>query len=729
MQTKFKLHWLQLCTALVACCTVFNVQTAKADEGMWLTMMLQRINYADMKRMGLKLSAEELYSVNKSSLKDAIGGLTPAGNFQNHFCTGELISQKGLLLTNHHCAYDAIQSHSTVKNNFLRDGFWAKSFSEELPCKDVNVSFLVRMEEVTQRILTAVKDAKDEGERAKLAAAEIAKITAEATKDTHYNAYVKDFYKGNDYYLFVVESFKDVRLVGNPAEAIGKFGGDTDNWMWPRHTGDFSFFRVYMGKDGKPADYSPDNVPYIPKHSLPISLKGVKQNDFTMVMGYPGRTDRYRAASGIQLDMEETNPARIKLRTKRLALMKEGMDKSDAVRIKYASKYASLSNYWKYFIGQNQGLKRLKTLDYKRNLEAQYQAWADKGTNAAYKTALADINKGYADLKEVSLFNTYRGECIFGVELLQQAQQLYSIKQMLGRPDGAKMKDNVLADVKEGLKDYFKDYNAGIDRKTFAAMLSYYYKDVPKAQHADIFAKIANDFDNDFNAYAEYVFDNSFLASKGSYLEFLETFDETVLLKDPAYLFAESFAKKNDELRPKILAANAAIDKGMRTYLAGLREMNPKTTAYPDANSTLRLTYGKVIDYKSRDAVKYDYKTNISGIMEKEDPSNEEFIVPAKLAELYKNRDFGMYAENGTLPVGFITDNDITGGNSGSPVINANGELIGTAFDGNWEAMTGDLVFDKDFKRCINVDIRYTLFVVEKIGGATNLIQEMKIVK
>ncbi len=729
MQTKLKMNWSLSCVAVVALCTLLNIQPAKADEGMWLTMFLQRLNMTDMKKMGLKLSAEELYSINKSSLKDAIGGLTPAGNFQNHFCTSEVISQKGLLLTNHHCAYDAIQSHSTVKNNILRDGFWAKSTSEELPCKDINVSFLVRMEDVTARVLAAVKDAKDEGERAKLAAAEIAKITAEATKGTHYNAYVKDFYKGNDYYLFVVESFKDVRLVGNPAEAIGKFGGDTDNWMWPRHTGDFSFFRVYMGKDGKPAEYSPDNVPYVPKHSLPISLKGVKPNDFTMVMGYPGRTDRYRAAAGIQLDMEETNPARIKLRTKRLALMKEGMDKSDAVRIKYASKYASLSNYWKYFIGQNQGLKRLKTLDYKRNLEAQFQAWADKGNNAAYKTVLADLNKGYADLKEVNLFNTYRGECIFGAEIVQQAQQLYMVRQMLAKPEGAAMKGQVLGGIKESLTDYFKDYNAGIDRKTLAAMLAYYYKDVPKAQHPDIFAKISNEFDNDFNAYAEYVFDNSFLASKGSFLEFLDAYSDETLTKDPAYMLAESFARKTDEIRPKIVAANAAIDKGMRTYLAGLKEMNPKTTAYPDANSTLRLTYGKVIAYKGKDAVNYDYKTNIEGLMEKEDPANEEFIVPTKLSEVYKNKDFGMYAENGTVPVAFITDNDITGGNSGSPVINGNGELVGTAFDGNWEAMTGDLVFDKALKRCINVDIRYTLFIVEKVGGATNLIQEMKIVR
>jgi hypothetical protein len=729
MQKTFKQQWQKMAIAFAAVCTLFGTPTARADEGMWLTLLLNRLNYADMKKNGLKLSAEELYSVNKASLKDAIGGLN-AGNPAQSFCTGELISSKGLLLTNHHCAYDAIQTASTVENNYLRDGFVAKSFDQDFPAKGVNVSFLVRMEDVTARILAAVKDAKDEAERNRIVAEETKKIVTEATKDTHYNGYVKDFYKGNDYYLFVVEVFKDVRLAYAPPESIGKFGGDTDNWMWPRHTGDFAMFRVYMGKDGKPADYSKDNVPYVPKHFLPISLKGVKANDFTMVMGYPGRTDRYRAAAGIQLDMEETNPARIKLRTKRLELWKQDMDKSDALRLKYASKYAQISNYWKYFIGQNQGLKRLKTLDYKRGIEKDFQNWADKSGNDAYKNAIPELEKGYADLKEVSIWNNYRNECVFGVEFIGFAQNFYALKQMLNQPEGAAMKGKMLENLKEASTDFYKDYNTGTDRKVFAAMMAYFYKDVPKAQHPEIFKMIAEKYDNDFNAFAEYVFDNSLFVSKYTFLDFVNNFDEKTLANDIGYQMVESFTNKfNADIRPKVMAANAKIDLAMRNYLAGIRAMKPTNKFYPDANSTLRLTYGKVIDYKAKDAVKYDYVTKIEGIFEKEDPNNEEFIVPAKLTELYKAKNYGQYGEKGSLVVGFITDNDITGGNSGSPVINGNGELIGTAFDGNWEAMTGDLVFDKELKRCINVDIRYTLFIVEKYSGATNLIQEMKIIK
>ncbi len=728
MKFQFKIQWQKLAIAFATVCTLFSTQIAKADEGMWLTLLLNR-NYAEMKKNGLKLTAEQLYSVNKASLKDAIGGLN-AGNPAQSFCTGELISGQGLLLTNHHCAYDAIQSNSTLQNNYLRDGFASKSFDQDLPAQGVNVSFLVRMEDVTKRILAAVKDAKDEAERTKLVAEETKKIVAEATKDTHYNGYVKDFYKGNDYYLFVVEVFKDVRLAFAPPESIGKFGGDTDNWMWPRHTGDFSMFRIYMGKDGKPAEYSKDNIPYVPKHFLPISLKGVKASDFTMVMGYPGRTDRYRAAAGIQMDIEETNPARIKLRTKRLELWKQDMDKSDAIRLKYASKYAGISNYWKYFIGQNQGLKRLKTLDYKRSVEKEFQDWANKGTNEGYKNAIPTFDKAYSEMREVNLWNTYRGECVFGVEFIGMAQNFYGVKQMLAKPEGAAMKDKMLGNLKDAAADFYKDYNTATDRKVFAAMMAYFYKDVPKAQHPDIFKMISEKYDNDFNAFAEYVFDNSLFVSKYTYLDFVNNYDETVLSNDIGYQIMESFTKKYDaDIRPKVVAAGAKIDRAMRDYLAGVREMKPNYNFYPDANSTLRLTYGKVIDYKAKDAVKYDFKTTIEGMFEKEDPSNEEFIIPAKLTELYKAKDYGMYGANGSLGVAFITDNDITGGNSGSPVINGNGELVGLAYDGNWEAMTGDLVFDKNFKRCINADIRYVLFVIDKYAGATNLINEMKIVK
>jgi hypothetical protein len=715
--------------------------TAKADEGMWLLMMVSRLNHADMKKMGLKLSAEELYSVNKSSLKDAIGGLN-FGNPQGNFCTSELISDKGLLLTNHHCAYDAIQSHSTPENNRLRDGFWAKSFSEELPIKDVAVSFLVRMDEVTQRILGAesVKNATDEATRNKAISEEIKKIVEEEKEKNkkagveHYDVYVKDFFKGNDYYIFVTETFKDVRLVGNPAEAIGKFGGDTDNWMWPRHTGDFSFLRVYADKNNKPAPYSADNVPYKPKHFLPVSLKGIKPNDFSMVMGYPGRTDRYRASYGIQLDMEETNPHRIALRDTRLKTWKSDMVTSEAINIKYASKYASIANYWKYFIGQNEGLKRLKTLDYKRSIEQKFQEWANKGSNDAYKNALPELEKGYNDLRKVNMVNNYRGECVMGVEFIALGMNFYQMKKMMANPQAAAMLPKVKEQMKEQLKDHFKDYNAATDQKVFAAMMEMYYKNVPREQQPEILGQIVakyGTYGTEFKQFAEEVFQKSFLVSEEKLNKFLENPDEKTLNEDIGYQVVEAFEKKYEtEFRPKVMAANEAIDKAMRNLVAGMREMQQGAKFYPDANSTLRLSFGKVIDYKAKDAVRYDYKTTAKGILEKEDATNPEFVVPKYQSEAINKKDFGRYAEaDGSLTVAFLTDNDITGGNSGSPVINANGELIGTAFDGNWEAMTGDLVYDKELKRCINVDIRYTLWVVEKLYGATNLINELKFVK
>lgn len=696
----------------------------RADEGMWLPMFIDRLNYVDMQKEGLKLTAEEIYSVNHSSLKDAI---IQFGNG----CTGELISSQGLVLTNHHCGYGSIQSHSTIDHDYLADGFWAMSKEEELPNEGLTARFLVRIEDVTQTILAQLNNGMSETDRnAKIA--ELSKtIQNDATKGTGYEARVASFFNGNEFYLFVYELYRDVRLVGAPPSSIGKFGADTDNWMWPRHTGDFSIFRIYAGADGKPADYSKGNIPLKPKHHLPVSLNGYEKGDFAMIMGYPGSTDRYLTSFGVNLAIEISNPAIVKIREKKLGIMREDMDANREVSIKYASKYAGISNYWKYFIGQTRGLKRLKVYEDKQKIEADFTNWvnAGAGRREKYGTILSDIEGAYKTISGYSLQRWYFVESIIrGAEIMTLSQSFSSIEKELKADQPSAEKIATLQDnLRKSVEKHFKNYNSPTDRKLLEAMLQMYFENVPVAQQPVAFRELVAKNKGDFSRIADNIFKKSIFADKAKVEAFIDKPSRKVLEKDPAYSLMKVMIAKYRENQKMMDAANELIDRGNRLFIAGLREMQPDRKFYPNANSTMRLTYGKILDYYPADAVHYDFYTTLKGVMEKEDPDNWEFVVPAKLKALYEKKDFGQYGMNGEMPVAFLSTTDITGGNSGSPVLNAKGELIGIAFDGNWEAMSGDIAFEPELQRTISVDIRYVLFIIDKYAGARNIIDELTI--
>ena len=713
------------------------------DEGMWLPMLVERLNYVDMQKMGLHLTAEELYSINNSSLKDAIVGL---GNSQNpgmHFCTAEVVSPQGLLLTNHHCGFDAIQSQSSVEKDYLTNGFWAFSLKEELKCDDVTASFLVRMENVTEKVLADVTDKMTEDERDAAIKKASGKIEKEAAEKDKYFTDVKGFYNNNEFYLFVYTVYKDVRLCGAPPSAIGKFGGDTDNWMWPRHTGDFSMLRVYTAPDGSPAEYSDKNVPLAAKYPLPISLKGVKKGDFSMIWGYPGTTERFLTSYGVQLALEQSNPITVDVRTKKLSLMKEDMDTDPKIKLQYASKYAQSANYWKYYIGQSKGLKHLDIYNKKKQLENQFEAWVTGNAErkAKYGEALKLIADGYSEMKKYNISMKYLEEAVFqGPEFIYfsfGAFQLYmKLKTQSETKDKTAKATNAndiktLADgFKPEVEKFFKDYNLPTDKKLFVALLKMYYDNVPKDQWPDVFTSEAEKkYKGDFSKWADELFAKSIFVDKTRLMAFLDKPSYKVIMNDPGFKITLSMVKCIRGLYGSMGDLETKIDKGNRLFIAGLREMYPDKKFYPDANSTMRMTYGKVLDYEAADAVHYNYVTTLKGVMEKEDATNDEFIVPAKLKQLYEAKDYGRYGKNGEMPVCFIANLDITGGNSGSPVINGDGHLIGIAFDGNWEAMSGDIAYEPEVQRTICVDIRYVMFVIDKYAGASNLINEMTFIQ
>ena len=699
-----------------------------ADEGMWLPHLLKSLNENEMQSKGLKITAEDIYSVNASSLKDAIVALNGGS------CTAEMISSEGLMLTNHHCVDDLLQTHSTVENNYLEDGFWAMSKSEELKNENLSATFLISIEDVTNLFKDSLSIGLSENERNKKISEISKKLVSKKTDSTSYSARVRSFYGGNDFYLITYITYDDVRLVGAPPSSIGKFGGDTDNWMWPRHTGDFALLRIYMAEDGSPADYSVDNIPYKPKHHLPIQLGGVENEDFTMIMGYPGRTNRFLTSFGVKEALEITYPEIIKIRTKKLEIMKSGMNSSKEIKLQYAAKYSGIANYWKYFIGQSKGLKIMRVYDKKVEIEDRLKSWIDSSSNPNtkenYGNTMQILEEAYEKNTKIALNRTYLTEAIFqGPEILSFS---YTMKNRINAlPKDKEEKIQAIRKLKKLAKEFYKNYNAKVDENMLSSMLEMYYDNVPKYQHSKIFKKIENQLFGvkklDFKYYAKNLFNRSYFSSEEKCLRLLKNPSKLLVEKDPAYLTLSSIYNKYlEELYPIRKEVRDLQRKGNRLFISALREMDTIKKFYPDANSTMRVTYGNVGDYKPKEAMLYDYYTTINGVMEKEDPTNEEFIVPKKLKELYKSGDFGRYSDSdGNLRVNFISNNDITGGNSGSPVINAWGEIVGTAFDGNWEAMSGDIAFEKNIQRTISVDIRYILFVIDKYANASYLIDEM----
>ena len=705
---------------------VFAKAATTPDEGMWLPMFVERLNYVDMQKMGLHLTADELYSINHSSLKDAIVSL-------GGFCTAEVVSPEGLLFTNHHCGYESIQQHSTVDHDYLTDGFWAMSKAEELPNEGLYVTFLVRMEDKTSEVLATVTDGMDESARGAAINKKMEELKKEASEDGKYTVEVKSFFNGNEFYMFVYQKYNDIRLVGAPPSSIGKFGGDTDNWMWPRHTGDFSIFRIYTAPDGTPAEYSKDNVPMVAKKFLPVSIKGYKKNDFAMIWGYPGRTDRYANSWAVESTLNDVDPIVVKGLGVVLEKQKEGMDKDNAVRIQYASTYAGLANFWKNKLGEARDLKRLDVIQKKQELEAQLQQWinADEQRKAKYGDVLSTYADIYKQYKDQNLYPQlwYTQLCFFGSKAFSFPGQATAIETVL--KTGAKGADlkKQMEKYTETSKEHFKEYNNEIEQNVYAALLSLFRDNIPAAQQPAIFQVIDKKYKGDINKYVAEMFKKSIFCTEAAFNAFLEKPNLKKLQKDPAFLTYNSFMSNFMKLQGTAQELSTSNKKASRLFVEALREMEPTKSFYPDANSTMRMTYGKILDYYPADAVHYDYYTTLDGVMMKEDPKNEEFVVPAKLKELYNKKDYGRYGENGKLITDFLTDNDITGGNSGSPVINGDGELIGLAFDGNWEAMSGNILFEPALQRTICVDVRYVLFVIDKYAGATNLIDELKIVQ
>ncbi|MCD6111804.1 MAG: S46 family peptidase [Bacteroidales bacterium] len=702
----------------------------KANEGMWIPLLLEQLNETEMRDMGLKLSAEDIYSVNHSSLKDAIvifgGG-----------CTAELVSDQGLLFTNHHCGYSYIQSHSSVEHDYLTDGFWAMSKNEELACPGLTVTFLNSMKDVTEQVLKNVKDNMCEDVRDSLIKVNIKNIEKQSVEGTNFNAKIKPFFYGNKYYLFITEVYKDIRLVGTPPSDIGKFGGDTDNWMWPRHTGDFSVFRIYADKNNKPANYSKNNKPYKPKKFFPVSIKGVNEDDFTFVFGYPGTTKEYVPSYEVKMVTQIENPVRIELRKKRLDIMSNVMNKSAADRIKYSAKYARVANFWKKMIGQNKGIKDYDAIAKKQNSENNFTKWANTESIKKYKyyNLLPEFKKVYDKLTPLNLAFVYFYEAGLGVEIVRYAYR-YNNLYKLCMAENSKQEDidKEIQNLKKLNISYFKNYNPNIDKAVFSSVLQMYFNNLSVEYHPEIFKMVRKKFQGNFSKYADFVFDKSFMTSKDKADKFLDNFKKSKIKKikkNPAFALSTSIYNVYfNNIKSNINVLNNNLDSLKRVYMKALMQMHPDKKFYPEANFTLRVTYGKVKGYSPKDAVKYDYFTTLKGIIEKENPNIYDYVVEDKLKELYLNKDYGRYADkDGTMHVCFTASNHTTGGNSGSPVINAEGQLVGINFDRNWEGTMSDFMFNPDQCRNISLDIRYCLFIIDKFAGAKNIIDELNIIE
>ncbi len=700
--------------------------TLKADEGMWIPMLLEQLNEDEMIDMGLELTAEDIYSINKSSLKDAIV----------HFgggCTAEMISKEGLMLTNHHCGYGQIQNHSSVEHDYLKDGFWAMDRNEELPNEGLTAAFIKRMDDVSEQALMGVDSKMSEDERRNTISANIKKIVEDATSGTHYTAKVKPFFKGNQYFLFIIETFTDVRLVGAPPSSIGKYGADTDNWVWPRHTGDFSIFRIYADKNNKPAAYSKDNVPYVPAHSLPISIKGVKEGDFTMVFGFPGRTNEYLPSDEIDQTLNVINPAKIKLRGTTLELMDKRMRADQKVKIQYAAKQSSISNGYKKWIGENTGLKESKGLDKRRQYESEFTIHT-KGMKKykKYDGILSSMKGLYQERKPLSLAREFFIETSYvNVSSMQSCFGIYRLLKL--KDDEEKFKAGVER-LKSSSVKYFKDLNVDLDRDILASLIKINVEDLEEGQYPGIYKSMYNKSKGNINSVLEKIYKKSYIVSEEKMNKLLAQSPKKIakkLSKDPFYkMFKEGADYFYSEITPKYGSIQDNINRLMRDYMAAQMEVFSAKRFYPDANSTMRLSYGKVEGMSPKDALVYKYQTYLDGVIAKYIPGDYEFDLPKKLIELYETNDYGQYADdNGKMPVCFIASNHTTGGNSGSPALNGKGELIGLNFDRAWEGTMSDLNYD--VKRCRNimVDARYVLFIIDKYAGAKHLIEEMELVK
>ena len=705
--------------------SIFN--QVKADEGMWLPLLVSRLNHVDMKKMGLQLTAEEIYSINNSSLKDAIVMLNGGA------CSAFMVSGEGLMMTNHHCGFDYVQKHSSVENDIIDIGFWASSKAEELRNEKISASFLARIENVSDKILGQLNTGLSEIDRDKKIQEISEKLVMEAISGTEYNAEVKSFFNGNEFYLFVYETFKDIRLVGVPPKSVGNFGGDADNWTWPRHTNDFLFFRVYSSPQGKPADYNKKNIPYVPKNFLPMSIKGIQKDDFTMVMGYPATTDRFSTSYGVKLVLDQIAPSIVNIREAKLKVIKNAMDASEEIRIKYISKYNASSNYWKYFIGQKEILTKLKAFDKKKDIENKFAQWVaqDPIRKAKYGDALSIIEKSYSEIEKYNLSLYYFTEIVKrGLELFTYANQYVELynEMAVANPSQEKI-DRLSTSLKYQSTKYFKSYDLETDKKIFIVLMQMYYNDISKDQHPDVFDIVDKKFKGDFQKFADDMFDKTVFSNKDRVQEFLNKPSTKILDKDPGYKAMLSFYKKNGDIDALLKAPLLQLEKGSRLFVAGVMEMEKDKKFYPNANRTMRLSYGKVCDYNKPNGKNYTYFTTMDELMSRYKPGDAEFTLPEKYVKLYTEKDFGRYAKNGTVPTCFITNNDVTGGNSGAPIINGKGELIGIVFDVNWEATASPIAFEPDLQRTVCTDVRYILWFVEKYAGATNIINELKIIE
>ena len=699
---------------------LFVVQIQAQQGGMWIPSLLQGMNEKEMKNLGMKMTAADIYSVNKSSLKDAVPHF-------NGGCTSEVISPKGLLLTNHHCGFDAIQNHSSVEHDYLTNGFWAYKMDEELPNEGMVVTFIVKIEDVTTKVLEGTASLTSEAEKQKKIQDNITALNASLPKESWQENKIRTFYEGNQYMLFITETFKDIRLVGAPPSAIGKFGSDTDNWVWPRHTGDFSLFRIYADKNNRPANYSKDNVPYTPKHFLPVSLDGVKEDDFTLVFGYPGKTNEYLPAVAIAQIVNELNPAKIEIRDHALKVADGFMRKDNAIKIQYASKYASIANYWKKWIGETQGLTKSNAVEIKRKQEIAFQEKVVKaGKQSEYGNLLSDFEKNYNEIAPYALARDYFSEvALRNTELLSVGYKLYQLEQVYntkGEQAFTDRKNNLVT----GLGDFYKDFNPNVDKKVFEQLINLYSTKAPKEFLPSNLSNInATDLATEIYGQSKLVdYDGLKALLSGDSKTVLANLNEDkgfILIKNMADKYLKDVAPKYDEINLRITALQ-------RTYMKAQLELNKGARIFPDANSTLRVTYGKVKGYAPKDATLYSPVTYLDGAMEKYIPGDYEFDVPAKLIDLYKKKDYGQYGENGKMPVCFIGTNHTTGGNSGSPAIDAYGNLIGLNFDRVWEGTMSDIYYDPSICRNVMVDIRYVLFIIDKYAGANNLIEELKLV-